>query len=579
MTLSDQEDLTASAIACISADHCIVGGGDNDQPGAHLMFTLDAGQTWDDVVNIPSTNEDEVDHISCTPSGTCWATGAGAPPISTATTAQMPVSKLLAETAQDNGMALSHDGGRTWTGVANPRSWRKYETGQETVACATATCLVATGNAIFATPANTPEFARRATPRGANGIDEITCAPAGLCLATYHIGPSSSRKEGLSMSVNLGLSWTDLAAAPPGELGISCTDAQHCATANEELWTTSDAGSQWSASPIPDADNFDDVSCPQLGHCVVLGYAGVETTVWFQGGGPLPPRQAQPSPPWVRRELPPYTRYFSAATCWTAEECVATAGNPSATMFRTTDGGRSWQPAVTQPPNAASGITAVSCSAGGACLAIVGGGGGQGELAASSDAGEQWQSVDLPGAWKSAGVTPMSVSCSGPRCVVAGDNQASATQPVALLVGTTDDGQTWTNLATPPDATQAIAISCSPEESCLFVYGAGQLTVDALAFSDDGGEHWVLRPPSVDDWGLVTSASCPSSSTCYTTGNFILKTDDSGRTWTEVPAPPVDRTGLAYLTVNEVTCPGTNSCWLLGSEGDRALAWSTLRAR
>jgi hypothetical protein len=89
MTLSDQDDLTAFAIACISEDHCIVGGGDNDQPGAHLMFTLDAGQTWDDVVNLPSTIEEEVDHISCTPCGTCWATGAGARPTTTTPSAHI----------------------------------------------------------------------------------------------------------------------------------------------------------------------------------------------------------------------------------------------------------------------------------------------------------------------------------------------------------------------------------------------------------------------------------------------------------------------------------------------------------
>jgi len=203
-------------------------------------------------------------------------------------------------------------------------------------------------------------------------------------------------------------------------------------------------------------------------------------------------------------------------------------------------GVQAWQPAPGQPPDAGSGISAVSCSAAGTCLAIVGGGGsGQGELAASSDAGAHWHAVALPGRWQSAGVSPMSVSCAGPRCVVAGDNQATSTGPVALLVGTSSGGQSWATLGPPPMATQAIAISSSPEGSCLFVYGAGQVIVDALAFSNDGGQHWVLRSSSVDDWGQVTSASCPSSSTCYTTGNFILKTDDSGRSWAEVRRPPL----------------------------------------
>jgi photosystem II stability/assembly factor-like uncharacterized protein len=168
----------------------------------------------------------------------------------------------------------------------------------------------------------------------------------------------------------------------------------------------------------------------------------------------------------------------------------------------------------------------------------------------------------------------MSVTCAGRECLVAGDNQDSSTNPVASIIATTDLGQSWTTLATPPFASQAVAVSCSPEGTCLFLYGAGEVIVDAVAFSTDGGRNWAVRSTSVEPWGQMTSASCPSSTTCYTTGNSTLKTTDQGRTWSEVPVPPAPQTGLSYLTVDETTCATADNCWLVGSEGYKVVAWT-----
>jgi photosystem II stability/assembly factor-like uncharacterized protein len=551
MTLSNQEDFTESAIACTSLAHCLVGGGDNDEPGGHLMWTSDQGQTWHDAVNRPYSIDEEIDSLSCAGPRWCWAVEAG------------------------TGIALSADGGETWRAVAEPPSWQTSRLQPKSVACGAEDCLVLAGNSVFATPADRGHFTPVPPPSPNAWIDEIECAPRGWCLVVYQLGTATGSPEHVVSSTNLGRSWQ---ATAPGPLAasetISCADATHCAALGKELWTTSDLGRTWSATPLPKADNLVDLSCPAVNYCAVLGDVDFQASVWFESTVPLPPRQPSPPDPWAAVSLPPAVNYSGSVSCWTATDCVITGGGADG-VFLTTNGGRTWTPTSAVVPGFRGGTDTLSCSSSGNCLAVIDGG----NLEGSRDAGAHWQQVPLPAAWQEAQLEAMAVSCTPQGCVVAGDNQNSSTAPVASLIASKDDGRTWSELPAPPHASQAIAIACSPEGTCLFLYGEGQVMMNAVAFSTDDGHDWAVLPVAAEVWGQMTSASCPTATTCYSTGNFILETADAGKTWTEAPAPLGPRASQDYVMAYDISCPGLNDCWLAGAQGNSARIWRMTATR
>jgi photosystem II stability/assembly factor-like uncharacterized protein len=542
-TVSDQDAFLEDAIACPSTTRCIVGGGDDDQPGAHLMWTSDEGQTWNQDFDLPPSIQDEVDSLSCTASGSCWAVEAG------------------------TGLALSRDGGVNWAVVPNPSSVQGAHVEPQEVACASSTCLVVAGHDIFATTGAGGTLVERSTVPSTWAIAEIACAPKGLCLLLYAVGHAQSYSYHLAYSTDLGGSWAKLSSSPfgPGG-GISCANAYDCAAVDGSMWTTSDGGRSWAPSSLPHTDNYTGIACPAMAHCAVLGDIDFEASVWFEGNGALPPKQPSVPSPWMAVPVPSAVA-IDTVSCWTAAECVI-GGNSAVggKVFRTADGGRTWQPATTTASSMADGIQDLSCSADGNCFAVAD---NDQQLAGSTDGGMDWHGVVLPDPWQTARITPGAVSCTPHECIVAGDSQASSLHPVAALVATADGGQSWAALSVPPGATAVFALGCSDRADCLLLYGAGS-GGNAAAISADGGHQWTVRSTSLDAWGLMTSATCVSATTCYTTGNFILKTTDAARTWANVVVP----NGVRNLVVAQIFCPTSTECWLVGDQGRGGAAWT-----
>ncbi len=127
------------------------------------------------------------------------------------------------------------------------------------------------------------------------------------------------------------------------------------------------------------------------------------------------------------------------------------------------------------------------------------------------------------------------------NCVAAGDG--------GLVIVTSNSGKTWHRGATGTTAT-LFSVSCSSTSIC-YAAGAKGLIIHTV----DGGRTWtsVHHPAALN----VTSIACPTATTCLVAdGRNILRTTDSGRSWTDHTPP-----GRSW---NAVTCTSLHACYGAG---------------
>lgn len=177
---------------------------------------------------------------------------------------------------------------------------------------------------------------------------------------------------------------------------------------------------------------------------------------------------------------------------------VGTEAYPNVTdprpLYRTNDGGRGWTPVQAEGIGAVRGICGIDVLAGGRIVHAAGRVGGPAGMLRSRDGGEHWELVDLGGA---AGMI-LDVKFLSPRtgflCAATASDMAEAN---ALILRTRDGGRSWT----------PVYRSARRFENC-----------------------WKIHFPS-RRVGYATVQNYEPG----TSRRLVVKTEDGGATWRELP--------------------------------------------
>jgi hypothetical protein len=326
---------------------------------------------------------------------------------------------------------------------------------------------------------------------------------------------------------------------------------------------------------------LDSLSCANAEQCWATGVAGPDTSVAAsvvliatKNGGLT----------WQAEHLGlTATPALTGIACPSVSDCMAVGstatGLGTGVVLTTRDGGTTWNSIA--PPTGAFLVTAVACSAVGACIVIV----NDGTYiwsASTTNFGATWQRQgDLPIGME--GVNDLSCVATGP-CLVAGYLPSTAGHGAGAIAYSANGGATWT-AATVPAGGVLSATTCTTALHCLAV-GTTSTTISDVApakglvlGSGDGGHTWTAEAaPPIDS---VYGVSCPDALDCALVGvdweqNTTLgsgagaMSHDGGTTFTSA------RTAYTPLALTALDCPTAGIC--LAAGGD-TVARLTLPAR
>lgn len=453
--------------SCTSSTRCYGVGA--SARGAAILLTTDGGESWRVDLQLSSTAE--LASISCASGARCVAVGFSDVPNLAAPAPLLvlrTVSGGLHWTERGLGMALdgatnvscggpltcvfsalfepamvevTHDGGITWS----DEDVATIPAVPELVACpADGTCEAlgvesSVGGGIEG-------FAERTTDDGASwqtqslplGVEPttLTCPSASTCFATAY--DLLSGREVFVSTTDGGTNWT--ATSPSGwefAASMSCPTVTYCAVLGgtataEDLYTTDDGGATWVAVGLPDpldgssgATAYEGVSCVSDTTCELAGielsvsafsFAEVGTFATTTDGGTA----------WDTYSLPgngefDTSDWAQALSCATASVCVATGDTPligaaASSLFQTSDAGAVWNEEAVLGAQLAT-LTNPSCTPSGWCTFLANGPDAAYSLT-SADGGQTWTLGTMPAGWTAS----YSVSCSSAaHCMAIGE--------------------------------------------------------------------------------------------------------------------------------------------------------------
>jgi photosystem II stability/assembly factor-like uncharacterized protein len=467
-------------------------------------------------------------------------------------------AEVLYAAAWRNGVLKSADGGGSWN-AANQ--------GLPSAALLSVLALAAdpyhpgrlyagTGDGVYESLDGAATWMPANAGLAGHQVYDFAFTPAALFAAFEH---------GVSKSVNGGVSWQlsrfGLGEAAQAVVADPSRRAVLYAASGNQLWKSGDGGGTWSR-----ASSFADFISQLATDAGGAVYVGTPLTM-FRSTDRAASFRALPPAPFVSPAGNPGTLLAARSVAGTL--LAAT----SAGLFRTLDGGISWQPldrglrglavvSLAVDPRDASavyagvttgllagrhrdaawsprfaGLELIQPVEAPYFLAVDPAGSGTiyrsllFGLSRSFDGGRRWHDLGLPN--RCLVVLALALDPSFPRTVyVGGDNGDAGCQDRDLAYKSTDGGNTWTALAI--DAVNGLYVDPSSPET---VYALA----DRLMKSADGGMTWssagaglpqVISSLAIDPW---------SSSTLYAaTYSGLFKSTDGGGSWLQAGAglPP-----------------------------------------
>lgn len=226
----------------------------------------------------------------------------------------------------------------------------------------------------------------------------------------------------------------------------------------------------------------------------------------------------------------------------------------SATLLRTSDGGRTWDDVTNAiPPDGTPALLRrihFSGANSGIAVGAVGAGGtnaGSPLILFTRDSGEHWETASISGDDNPA----VANSIIEDACVTATKRGVAVgfgtSGPIALR--STDAGQSWVDITQEigrflPD--QPHGVACIGDSS-FWIVGGGAATV---VHSGDAGVTWsdqTANTPALTGEVLAVSFTDDRNGLAAGVGPFLIATDDGGSSWTRQSLPSTLKGGLASI--------------------------------
>ena len=541
-------------VSCSSSSACTAVGiyGTGSSAGTALAESWN-GTEWS-VQSTPALSGTGLTGVSCTSSSSCEAVGFS----SSSTT----------------GAVLERWNGAEWAlqTVAQP-SKKSYGINLDAVSCTSSSyCEVvgiyytvggfSTANAVLAESWNGKEWSVQEPPASGsyeNGLEGVSCAGAGVCMATGHLRTSQGYPYNLETNLAYGLSSTSWSLDPmpstSAGTAVSCTSSTACAAVGgvtgegevaSDIWN----GAMWSSLPAARPSGatrliLSGISCTSRLECTAVGsYTG-------SSGArvPVAERLTPESAPgtlgksyWSIQSTPNPTgataSSLSGVLCTSATACIAVGHYTNSSGVEVTLAeswnGTEWSIQSTPNPTGAtaSSLNGVSCRSSDWCTAVgrsTNSSGTEVTLAENWN-GTTWSNEGTPtptGAKASslAGVSCWSTSFTG--CMAVGRYTNSSGTELMLVEHLKIITWAIQSAPSPTGATSSSlnGVSCSTETACT---AAGSYTNSSKRETLEefwNGVEWSIQPttnPSEAAESRLNAVSC-TSSLCVTTGSTTSK--------------------------------------------------------
>jgi len=268
---------------------------------------------------------------------------------------------------------------------------------------------------------------------------------------------------------------------------------------------------------------------------------------------------------------------------------IAPAGGTGGTLFRSTDGGATWDEVSDLSDTSVFDVE--FDPAGIAYIGTIDG------VWRSTDDGATWTQLDL-GIGANDQVFDVSLDPNDSTTIWAGVADAIGNQPANVL-RSTDSGSTWQDV-TPPQAPisgRSIAIDPSDSDNIVAAFG-GAFGGGAVWVSDDGGATWTNRSAGLPSGSPVNVAVHTGSRILVGGGQAfgsqflgLFESTDGGATWDRLDTPDwpgalVNDVGIDPSdpdTVLVASVPGVHrstdggSTWSVGVPGTASLSMNSVR--
>ena len=385
--------------------------------------------------------------------------------------------------------------------------------------------------------------------------DAVSCPTTTTCLA---VGADAT--DDVLISQDGGHTWTHQTTlpGPAGALNaIACTSTLDCIVVGEEpgwyaeIFDTNDGGATWYGGLDPDLSlgaKLTGVACMSGLNCIIVGVSSFQGVVlqvnngdWWGGSEGAP-------------NVPSNEGSFNAVSCPSTSDCFIVGDNG---VLASTDSGDSWS--VQSTPGLSATLQSIECTSSSQCIAV----GEAGVIFSTSDGGVTWISEVVPSDVSDLlGVACQSATKSS-DCLAVG-NYSNGTTLSPVVIGTPDNGSTWTSMGSPNTNGALDGVACPDLAQCVVVGGS---PIGTIATTSDGGQTWTNAslPFGLND---LYGIACPSTTTCYAVGSgddssaAIVGTTDGGSTWTVQSLP----TGVTSL--DGIACPSQTQCSAVGTDAD-----------